>query len=255
MKTPDVKSALRARFCSPEWTIFFEVADGTGMHQRRWADAVAMNMYPSRGMEIHGFEIKVSRGDWLRELKNPEKSSTVQQFCDRWWIVAPKELIKPGELPPTWGHYDITSAGIIRQMVAAPKLESVPVNKSFMAAMLRRAGGIDEAAMAAAVARERELLEASFNDRVQREIDYRTTKANSALEKLAEFERETGLSINGYGEVKEVAEAVRFVRHTGALATWRGLEGLATEAERFSAKVREFTSNNPTPDTDKSGVL
>jgi len=247
MKTPNVKSALRARFCSPEWSIFFEVADGTGMHQRRWADAVAMNMYPSRGMEIHGFEIKVSRGDWLRELKNPEKSSTVQQFCDRWWIVAPKEIIKPGELPPTWGHYDITPSGIIRQMVAAPKLESVPVNKSFMAAMLRRVGGIDEAVMEAAVSREREQLEAQFNDRLQREVDYRATKANSALEKLAEFERETGLSIDSYGAVKEVAEAVRFVLHTGALATWRGLEGLATEAERFSAKVREFTSTKSLP--------
>jgi len=255
MKTPDVKSALRARFCSPEWSIFFEVADGTGMNQRRWADAVAMNMYPSRGMEIHGFEIKVSRNDWLRELKNPEKSSTVQQYCDRWWIVAPKELIKPGELPPTWGHYDISATGIIRQMVAGPKLESVPVNKSFMAAMLRRAGGVDEAVMAAAVSREREQLEAQFNDRLQREVDYRATKANIAIEKLAEFERETGLSIDGYGEVKEVADAVRFIRHTGALATWRGLEGLASEAERFSAKVREFIRANTPPNENHGGEL
>ncbi|MGK3134837.1 hypothetical protein ACCX84_03590 [Pantoea trifolii] len=247
MKTPDVKSALRMRFCSPEWAIFFEVADGTGMNQRRWADAVAMNMYPSRGMEIHGFEIKVSRGDWLRELKNPEKSSTVQQYCDRWWIVAPKELIKPGELPPTWGHYDVTPAGIIRQMVAAPKLESISVNKSFMAAMLRRAGGVDEAVVGAAIQREREILEERFQDRVQHEIDIRAHKANSALEKVAEFERETGLSLNGYGAIKEIADAVRFIRHTGALGTWRGLEGMALEAEKFAAKVREFTSSNTAP--------
>lgn len=52
MRTPEVKSLLRARFCSPEWAIFFEVGDGTGSAQRRWADAVAMNMYPSRGLEI-----------------------------------------------------------------------------------------------------------------------------------------------------------------------------------------------------------
>lgn len=255
MKTPDAKSALRTRFCSPEWAIFFEVADGTGMNQRRWADAVAMNMYPSRGMEIHGFEIKISRADWLRELKDPEKSSTVQQFCDRWWIVAPKELIRPGELPPTWGHYDITPAGIIRQMVAAPKLESTPVNKSFMAAMLRRAGGVDEAMTAAAVSRERERLEEQFNARLQREVDRRSIKANAALEKLAEFERETGLSIEGYGAVKEIAEAVRFVRHTGALNTWRGLESIAREAEQFCSRVREFTGAIPLPhDTaDKAG--
>lgn len=247
MKTPDVKSALRARFCSPEWAIFFEVADGTGMNQRRWADAVAMNMYPSRGMEIHGFEIKVSRSDWLRELKNPEKSSTVQQFCDRWWIVAPKELIKPGELPPTWGHYDVTPAGVIRQMVPAPKLEALLTTRSFMAAMIRRAGGVDEAVVNAAIAREREKLEDRFRDRVQHEVDMRAHKSSTALEKLAEFEREIGLSLDGYGAIKQIADAVRFIRHTGALETWRGLEGMATEAERFAAKVREFTSNNNAP--------
>lgn len=244
MKTPDVKSALRARFCSPEWAIFFEVADGTGANQRRWADAVAMNMYPSRGLEIHGFEIKVSRSDWLRELKNPEKSSTVQQFCDRWWIVAPKELIKPGELPPTWGHYDITPAGVIRQVVAAPKLEALPTTKAFMAAMMRRAGGVDEAEVLAAVAREREKLEEQYQGRIQSEVDARSYKAAAALEKLAEFERETGLSLDGYGAVKQIANAIRFIQHTGALATWRGLESMAAEAEQFAGKVREFTSQN-----------
>ncbi|HDG5313250.1 TPA: hypothetical protein PCI30_000829 [Klebsiella pneumoniae] len=247
MKTPDVKSALRARFCSPEWAIFFEVADGTGMNQRRWADAVAMNMYPSRGLEIHGFEIKVSRGDWLRELKNPEKSSTVQQFCDRWWIVAPKELIKPGELPPTWGHYDVTPAGVIRQMVAAPKLEALPTTRAFMAAMMRRAGGVDDEVVNAAIAREREKLDEQYRDRVQHEVDRRASQATAALDKLAEFERETGLSLDGYGAIKEIADAVRFIRHTGALGTWRGLEELASEAERFAAKVREFTSKNTAP--------
>ena len=250
MKTPEVKSLLRARFCSPEWAIFFEVGDGTGSTQRRWADAVAMNMYPSRGLEIHGFEIKVSRSDWLRELKDPAKSSPVQQYCDRWWIVAPKDIIKPGELPPTWGHYDVTPGGI-RQIVAAPKLDAIPTTRAFMAAMMRRAGGVDEGEVRAAVERERQKLDEQYSARVQREVEMRTRKSSEALEKLAEFERETGLSLNGYGAIKEIADAVRFIQHTGALGTWRGLEGMASEAERFAAKVREFTRTNPGPESDK----
>ncbi|WP_368761994.1 hypothetical protein [Klebsiella pneumoniae] len=250
MKTPEVKSLLRARFCSPEWAIFFEVGDGTGATQRRWADAVAMNMYPSRGLEIHGFEIKVSRSDWLRELKDPAKSSPVQQYCDRWWIVAPKDIIKPGELPPTWGHYDVTPGGI-RQIVAAPKLDAIPTTRAFMAAMMRRAGGVDEDEVRAAVERERQKLDEQYSARVQREVEMRTRKSSEALEKLAEFERETGLSLNGYGAIKEIADAVRFIQHTGALGTWRGLEGMASEAERFAAKVREFTRTNPAPESDK----
>lgn len=250
MRTPEVKSILRARFCSPEWAIFFEVGDGTGSSQRRWADAVAMNMYPSRGLEIHGFEIKVSRSDWLRELKNPEKSSTVQQYCDRWWIVAPKDIIKPGELPPTWGHYDVTPGGI-RQLVAAPKLDAIPTTRAFMAAMMRRASGVDEEEVKAAVERERQKLDEQYSARLQREVEMRARKSSEALERLAEFERETGLSIDGYGAIKEIADAVRFIRHTGALGTWRGLEGMASDAERFAAKVREFTRTNPAPESDK----
>lgn len=250
MRTPEVKSILRARFCSPEWAIFFEVGDGTGSSQRRWADAVAMNMYPSRGLEIHGFEIKVSRSDWLRELKNPEKSSTVQQYCDRWWIVAPKDIIKPGELPPTWGHYDVTPGGI-RQLVAAPKLDAIPTTRAFMAAMMRRASGVDEEEVKAAVERERQKLDEQYSARLQREVEMRARKSSEALERLAEFERETGLSLDGYGAIKEIADAVRFIRHTGALSTWRGLEGMASDAERFAAKVREFTRTNPAPESDK----
>lgn len=250
MKTADVKTALRSRFCAPEWAIFFEVADGTGASQRRWADALAMNMYPSRGLEIHGFEIKVSRSDWLRELRCPEKSSNVQQFCDRWWIVAPKDIIKPGELPPTWGHYDVTPAGAIRQMIAAPKLKAEPVTRPFIAAMLRRAGGIDEEMVNAAIQRERQKLEETYQNRVQREVDARCRKASAAIEKLAEFEHETGLSLEGYEAVKGIADAVRFIRHTGTLDTWRGLQGIATEAERFAAKVRDFTRANPEPADD-----
>ncbi len=42
MNTPEVYAALRERFAAPEWAIFFEVANGTGHHGRRYADAVAM---------------------------------------------------------------------------------------------------------------------------------------------------------------------------------------------------------------------
>ncbi len=65
-----------------------------------------MNLYPSRGLEINGFEVKGSRQDWIKELKSPEKSAPVQRFCDRWWIVAPAGIIQPGELPPTWGQFE-----------------------------------------------------------------------------------------------------------------------------------------------------
>lgn len=69
----------------------------------RTADAVAFGMWPSRGQLIMGFEVKISKGDWQRELFMPEKADEIAQYCDKWWIVAPPGLISIDELPEKWG--------------------------------------------------------------------------------------------------------------------------------------------------------
>lgn len=255
MKTADVKAALRARFVAPEWAIFFEVGDGTGGNQRRWADAVAMNMWPSRGLEIHGFEIKVSRSDWLRELKDPAKSAKVQQYCDRWWIITPKGIIKPGELPPTWGHYEVSEAGVIRQVVAAPQLEAVPVTRPFVAAMLRRAGGVDEEAVASRVRTEVDKLRARDEERIKNEIEMRSRHDRDLREKVETFERISGLSISKWGEAEDTARAVRFVLETGVLKSYGGIARLAKDAEEFGAKCRVLLDQLPDKESEPKGLL
>lgn len=252
MKTADVKAALRARFIAPEWAIFFEVGDGTGGNQRRWADAVAMNMWPSRGLEIHGFEIKVSRSDWLRELKDPAKSAKVQQYCDRWWIITPKGIIKPGELPPTWGHYEVSEAGVIRQVVAAPQLEAVAVTRPFVAAMLRRAGGVDEEAVASRVRTEVDKLRSRDEERIKYEIERRTKHDQDLRAKVETFERISGLSISKWGESEETARAVRFVLDTGILKSYGGISRLAKDAEEFAANCRDLLDQLPANDNGQA---
>ncbi len=103
MKTQDLHSLLEQKFQRPEWAIVREVGNATGITCNRHADALALNLWPSRGMELHGFELKLSRGDWKRELDNPAKAESILRFCDRWWIVAgDAKIVLPGELPPTW---------------------------------------------------------------------------------------------------------------------------------------------------------
>jgi hypothetical protein len=87
MAKKDVWDMLRERHPAPEWAIFFEVANGLGVSDRRYADAVAMSLFPSRGLDVHGFEVKTARGDWLRELKNPKKADVIASYCDFWWLV------------------------------------------------------------------------------------------------------------------------------------------------------------------------
>jgi hypothetical protein len=116
--------------------------------QERYADAVAVNLWPSRGLEVVGFEIKARRGDWTKELKNPSKSAAIQKYCDRWWVVAGgRNIVQPGELPPTWGLLVVHGGNSKRRIVCtneAPKLEPQALDKPFLLAMLRRAAELED---------------------------------------------------------------------------------------------------------------
>lgn len=230
LRTPEIKAALRARFCEPEWALFFEVADATGVRQQRYADAVAMNLYPSRGLEINGFEVKASRQDWTRELKNPEKSAPVQRYCDRWWIVAPAGVIQVGELPPTWGQYEAQPGGKLRQIVAAPKLEAVPVTRDFVAAMLRRASSADEGVIEEMVRAKVDAAREKDGEHIKREIDGRSRRLKELQDQVNEIERISGVKIGTWGNSEEIGRAVRAVMTAGVLQSYGGIQGMRNTA-------------------------
>ncbi|MBN3744825.1 hypothetical protein G3N96_05160 [Burkholderia sp. Se-20373] len=245
MQTAEVKAALLSRFCAPEWALFFEVGDATGAQRNRWADAVAVNMHDSRGLEVQGFEIKVSRPDWLRELKDPAKSAPVQRFCDRWWVVAPDGVILDGELPPTWGYYRALAGGKLRQAVAAPKLAAEPVTRAFVAAMLRRASAADEDLVKAAVSAEIHRLRQGDEERITKEIEARTQRFRRTHDAIAEIETLSGVKISEWGRSEEIGLAVRAVLASGVLDTWRGIEGVRRRAVAILTQCDEALAMFP----------
>lgn len=139
----EVVDLLRKRYPEPAFAFLEQVADGTGATQRRWADAVAIGLWPSRGLDAHGFEVKVSRADWRKELADPAKAESVQTYCDFWWIVCPPGVISPGELPGNWGHIEAQGATRLVVKTGAPKLEAKPWDRKFFAAIARRASELE----------------------------------------------------------------------------------------------------------------
>lgn len=237
MKATDVKAAIRNKFSGNEWAVFFEVANGTGANSRRYADAVAMNLWPSRGLELHGFEIKVSRSDWLSELKNPEKSDAIQQYCDRWWIITPPGIIKPGEMPPTWGQYQVSDKGQIKQVIAAPKLEPKDVNRKFMAALMRRAGEVDQSEVFsmvnARVAEEKKRIQ----QHADREVERLTEKYEELRKKLEAINSATGIELSRWTPESEVVACIKLVQQLGVFKTHGTLQRLKQSAENFNTEV------------------
>lgn len=207
---------LRERFPAPEYAFFEELRNGTGFSRRttRSADAVAFSLWPSRGLELHGFECKVSRSDWLRELKAPSKAEELAQFCDRWWIVvSDAELVQPGELPPTWGLLAPKQRGGVTKLATvkeAPKLEAKPLDRPMLASLFRN---LHEGETARASARFAEEVDKQLQERARGD-QLRLQRLEKEHEELRatvrDFEKASGIEIAFSGSpIVNVGAAVR----------------------------------------------
>ena len=79
-------------------------------------------MWGSSGRLIQGYEVKASRSDWLRELKQTEKSDPFTSRCDRWWLITgSQDIAKLEEIPACWGWMSATAHGL-RVQKPAPDL-------------------------------------------------------------------------------------------------------------------------------------
>ena len=146
MKSNELLKLLSENYTAPTCAFIPEFRCGTGYSRETRADAIAMNLWPSMkdGLEIIGFELKVSRGDWLREVKNSHKASPIKQFCDRWYLVVSEASIVKDfdEIPRDWG-FIFPKNGKLDFYKPAPKLEAVVPDKAFIAALMRRASRVD----------------------------------------------------------------------------------------------------------------
>lgn len=253
LNTAHARQMLQKRYPAPEWSLMQEVAPATG-GGTRYADAVAVNLWQSRGHAVHGFEIKVSRSDWLRELKQPEKAEEIYRYCDHWWILAPKGVVKDGELPPTWGLLELRESGIV-QSVAAKKLTPVPVTREFFASLMRRG---HEQITAIAARMQHAAVTQAYNEiqkRVEEDVKNRTRDHKELQERVARFSAETGISFDRYSGPS--ISTIKLAQRLETLNGWRGagaldrLAELAAELERAAGTVRTALAETGLTEVEK----
>lgn len=218
-----VVAALRDKvFKEPAHILLEQVRNGTGYARRqRYADALAVSLYPSRGIWFAGVEIKVSRGDWLRENKDPTKAE-IARWCDYWWIAATPDVVDVAELPTEWGLLVIEGKKV-RRVREAPKRTVDPAPPAFVASVFRNAGqkwdaarmqgvreGEERARDSQAEARVSEMRERMVEaQRTASDADFKLKRLERELaqvrESVAAFERgigcELGVALARYGDV------------------------------------------------------
>lgn len=246
----DLRALIRGRFPKDAWAVLFEVRSETGLSGAgRSADALAMSLWPSRGLEVHGFEIKVSRSDWKRELEAPEKAEPIARFCDRWWIVAPEGVVLREELPPTWGLLVPDAKGkSLRNAVTAPKAKPRALDRGFVASVLRSA----QSQITPEVELEKVRSEAAQKGREEGieigrvEGDYQAKKLRESIEA---FEKGAGVALSSRPwAALQIGQAVKVAlsgNGDGALARMRRAEAVLRSALEA---VEIVTGTRPDPE-------
>jgi hypothetical protein len=204
-----------------------EVAPGTGWGSRpRWADALALSVWPSKGLTLDGYEVKATRADLKRELADPTKHVSLARYCDAWWLVAWDEGVLVDGVPESWGIL-LTRDGEDgeRELVVhrkAPPQTPEPWPRAFVCSLVRNA--YEQSPGAAYVARA--CAEAAARGR--RDAEY--------LARNARDEAARAIAVAIYGEnswkwPKEAKDTERLLRIAAERLTQGTLELAARAGE------------------------
>jgi hypothetical protein len=232
-----VEQALAAHFSPPAFAYFEQVRNGTGVTRvTRTADALAFGLWPSRGLFMHGVEIKTARSDWKRELADPEKAEEIAQYCDFWWLATSAGVAQLEELPAQWGWLELDAKGKLKIRKTAPKLEAKPISRQFLASLFRQLYTRESTIIAKRVdeqlRQEREREQHTFEDLRQRAYAA-AAKATHAEGRLSSLVHTLGLKLHDEsGDIDEASEEkVRLFRDAN-------LDGLRAEARRAAEALK-----------------
>jgi hypothetical protein len=134
---------VRKRHDGDGWLVFQEVGDKPGLNRDRTADAVALGVWASTKYEAHLYEFKSSRGDLVRELRDPSKAEGIGKYCTYWWLaVSDEKVISELVIPEAWGivcrkkHGDKGDFRVVT-LRKAPRLKPQPIGPMFAISLIR----------------------------------------------------------------------------------------------------------------------
>lgn len=234
LNTVQVIERLGAKHPSGAYAFLTQVRNGTGYAREvRTADAISMSLWPSRGLDLTGYEVKVSRTDWIRELREPSKADAIAQYCDYWClVVGDEDIVQLGELPKTWGLYVPDKKHGLKLIVEPTRLKAKPIDRVTLAGLMRN---VSEKMVA------KDLIESQLEaarERGKEWAKHSMETLQNDLKKLRDaikvFEDNSGVRINEWASSNvEVGVAVKHVLEGKHLKAAKKLVQLTERAEKI----------------------
>lgn len=245
MTSAELCVLLRTKYPPEQFALLFEVRSCTGaVRSERYADAIAFSLWPSRGLDVLAFEIKVSRGDWMRELSDPSKADEFFRYMDFWWIVAPRGLVKKDELPKRWGLIEpVAGDSKLAVKVQAERLDPLPMPRYMLASMARsvyytaKDYGLQDIEVSRRVKAESERLTELY----RKESEKCRLAVKQAEEKLNLFANAIGESMYSLNRVRpeSVREAIALLTGDGGLRN-SAIEKLRKDARTYRSLMEDL---------------
>lgn len=226
--------------------VFVEEVGLNGITGRR-CDAIYVGFTGSSGQRMIGHEVKTHRGDWLRELDQPEKSDQWSSQCHGWFVVAPDASVVPiEEVPDHWGlmYPDPKSRArmqIVRRATLVDRDPSWLATRSIMA----RLDTLQRTTIETAKRSAEQTVQKSITEQVEKEVDRRSRQTPERIntELVEQLEEQTGLDLRhgwnqeGYASPEQLAAALAIIRHADTLLRYEGLarhgRAIRMVADRF----------------------
>ncbi len=113
-----------------EWLFLRELRVGTGHrnHSLQRLDAFALNCLPHLAMKRVCYELKVSRADFLCELRSPLKRRIGMRFSNEFSLSLPQECCLLMKFPPTAASFDLEHDAAIALLLSP--LFGMPVGQT-----------------------------------------------------------------------------------------------------------------------------
>lgn len=212
MNSREVIEKLKIHLPKERGFVFLEQVANTTGFASRFADAIVLNVWKSR-FEIIGVEVKVSRSDWLNEIRQPAKADKIFQYCDTWYVATPAGIIQPGELPNGWGWWEVTAEKTFTRQ-ASDRNKHKTLDDFFVAAVLRRAleQATPQAELENAETRGYHRGVASGKESAQYKLERLQTELDRLKKCVQDYETASGLNFSqGWADGANLGRAVNMV--------------------------------------------
>jgi O-acetyl-ADP-ribose deacetylase (regulator of RNase III) len=141
---------IKGRHDPREWVFLTEVRTATGWGGKkgtevsiRYIDAFAISLWPSSGFKRVVYEMKVSRADFVAELRNPAKRFQARVLAHEFWYVMPAGIFDVKDVPEMDGcgviEVSPTGSSKIVWRIHNHGWVPMPMPETFVASLLRRA--------------------------------------------------------------------------------------------------------------------